>query len=159
MLAADCKLLSAPAHAQKPGVGGTGVDEASQLPICDNPLGAVALVEERAQPNPRLADLPTQFRDVMETPRAQQGCGNPVDPLPQDRASGEIRPSSNSTIAPRELGKIAIATGLGQRAAIQRFGLSERIWPTRTSVAAEVARALARWSMNKQSVGNGKWQD
>ena len=158
MLAAACKLLSAPAHAQKSGVGGTGVDEASQLPICDNPLGTGALVEEKAQPNPRLAALPTKFRDVMETPQAQQGCGTPVDPLLQDRASGEIRFSSNSTIAPTELGKIAIATGLRRRAGILRFDVSAQIPPTNASMAAAVTLILASTSMNNQPEGDGKWQ-
>lgn len=47
----SCVILSAfgssIAYAQKLGVGGTGVDEASQLPICDKSLGTVALVEEK----------------------------------------------------------------------------------------------------------------
>ena len=52
LLAAVCVLLSAPAHAQKLGASGAGVDDALQLPVCDRPMGTVTLVEDRAQPDP-----------------------------------------------------------------------------------------------------------
>ncbi|MCE3519461.1 hypothetical protein LXJ58_32430, partial [Escherichia coli] len=50
-------VLSAPATAQKLGKGGTGVDEASEVPRCTAPLGTVALVEERSAAAPA-DDLP-----------------------------------------------------------------------------------------------------
>ncbi|MBX8846506.1 hypothetical protein HCH44_16510 [Sphingomonas melonis] len=37
-------VIAAPATAQKLGKGGTGVDEASQVPRCPTPLGTIALV-------------------------------------------------------------------------------------------------------------------
>ncbi len=73
-----------PAQAHKLGVGGTGVDEASKLPICDKPLGTVALVEEKAKTDSRLDALPPHLRGMMEMAQAQQGggMGQAVDPLP-----------------------------------------------------------------------------
>lgn len=70
------------AHAQKLGVGGTGVDEASQLPTCDKPLGTVALVEDKQKSDPRLDAMPPQLRAMFEMAQAQQGGGQAIDPLP-----------------------------------------------------------------------------
>ena len=81
-VAALAMLAATPAAAQKLGVGGTGVDEASQLPTCDRPIGIVALVEEKAKSDPRMDALPPQFRAMMEMARAQQGGGTSVDPMP-----------------------------------------------------------------------------
>lgn len=122
LLAVVGVLLSARAHAQKLGFGGTEVDEASQLPICDKPLGTIDLVEEKTEQDPCLAALPPQFRAMMEMTQAQQGDGTAVDPLLQDGASGEIGFSSDSTIGSTMRRKTAITTGLRQRTAIHRFG-------------------------------------
>ena len=72
-----------PCYAQKLGVGGTGVDEASQLPICEKSLGTVALVEEKPKSDPRMDALPPYLRAMMEMAQSQQGAsGQAVDPLP-----------------------------------------------------------------------------
>ena len=68
--------------AQKLGVGGTGVDEASALPPCARPLGTVALVEEKAKSDPCMDGLPPQFRVMMEMAKSQRGEGQSVDPMP-----------------------------------------------------------------------------
>lgn len=75
-------LVSPSANAQKLGVGGTGVDEASQFPICGKSLGTIALVEDKPKSDPRLDAMPPQFRAMMEMAQAQQGGGGSVDPLP-----------------------------------------------------------------------------
>lgn len=54
-------MAAAPVFAQKLGVGGTGVDEASTLTTCPKPLGTSALVEEKAKSDPRFDALPPQF--------------------------------------------------------------------------------------------------
>lgn len=74
--------ISVPATAQKLGVGGTGVDEASTLTTCQKPLGTFALVEEKAKSDSRLEALPPGIRAMMEMAQAQQGRGGSVDPLP-----------------------------------------------------------------------------
>lgn len=73
---------ASPAIAQKLGVGGTGVDEASMLTTCPKPLGTIALVEEKAKSDPRLEALPPGIRTMMDMAQAQQGGGSSVDPLP-----------------------------------------------------------------------------
>lgn len=73
---------SAPAAAQKLGVGGTGVDDASSVPACAQPLGTIALVEEKAKSDSRMDALPPQIRAMMKMAQAQQGGGGSVDPLP-----------------------------------------------------------------------------
>ena len=73
---------SCPVSAQKLGVGGTGVDEASMLTTCPKPLGTIALVEEKAKSDPRLEALPPGIRAMMDMAQAQQGGGGSVDPLP-----------------------------------------------------------------------------
>jgi hypothetical protein len=74
--------LATTAPAQRLGVGGTGVDEASQLPICDKSMGTVALVEEKQKTDARLDALPPHIRAMMEMAQGQQGGGGSVDPLP-----------------------------------------------------------------------------
>ena len=74
--------VSSPAAAQKLGVGGTGVDEASAITTCAKPLGTIALVEEKAKGDPRLEALPPGIRAMMDMAQAQQGGGGSVDPLP-----------------------------------------------------------------------------
>ncbi|MDA4833166.1 hypothetical protein NY536_17130, partial [Enterobacter hormaechei] len=70
------------AHAQKLGQGGTGVDEASEVPRCTAPLGTVALVEERSAAAPA-DDLPPAMRAFVRMAEAQNGGGSArVDPLP-----------------------------------------------------------------------------
>ena len=48
---ASLSLAGGPVLAQTAGKGGTGVDENTELPRCAQPLGVVALVEEKA-PSP-----------------------------------------------------------------------------------------------------------
>lgn len=75
-------VLTAPAAAQKLGKGGTGVDEASEVPRCTAPLGTVALVEERSAAAPA-DDLPPAMRAFVRMAEAQNGGGSArVDPLP-----------------------------------------------------------------------------
>ena len=75
-------VLTAPATAQKLGKGGTGVDEASEVPRCAAPLCTVALVEERSAAAPA-DDLPPTMRAFMRLAEAQNGGGSArVDPLP-----------------------------------------------------------------------------
>ena len=68
--------------------------------------------------------------------------GTAVDPRLQDRASSEIG-VLNSTIGPSMRRKTAIATGLPQRAARQRFGSRRGVPPARASVMAAVAPTFA----------------
>ena len=75
-------VAATPVAAQKLGVGGTGVDEASALPPCARPLGTVALVEEKAKSDPCMDGLPPQFRVMMEMAKSQRGEGQSVDPMP-----------------------------------------------------------------------------
>ena len=75
-------VITSPAMAQKLGVGGTGVDDASTLTTCAKPLGTIALVEEKANSDPRMDAMPPQFRAMMEMAQAQQGGGGSVDQLP-----------------------------------------------------------------------------
>ena len=75
-------VAAAPALAQKLGVGGAGVDDASALTTFATPLGTIALVEEKAKSDPRMDATPPQFRAIIEMAQAQQGRGGSVDPLP-----------------------------------------------------------------------------
>lgn len=75
-------VLTAPAYAQKLGKGGTGVDETSDVPQCAQPLGTVALVEDKA---PSVDEqLPPGLRALVQMAERQNGGGGPtkVDPLP-----------------------------------------------------------------------------
>ena len=71
-----------PAFAQKLGVGGTGVDDASALTTFATPVGTIALVEEKAKSAPRMDAMPPQFRAMIEMVQAQEWEGGSVDPLP-----------------------------------------------------------------------------
>jgi hypothetical protein len=84
ILALVLAVSAMPAAAQKLGVGGTGVDEASRLPICEVSMGNVALVEEKQKTDARLEALPPGIRAMMEVANSQQGGGGggAVDPLP-----------------------------------------------------------------------------
>ena len=83
-LAASLSCIgAAPVFAQKLGVGGTGVDEASALTTCPKLLGTSALVKEKIKADPRFDPLPPQFRAMMEMAQAQKGGGGSVDPLPR----------------------------------------------------------------------------
>jgi hypothetical protein len=71
--------------AQTAGKGGTGVDENTELPRCAQPLGVVALVEEKApSPTDGLAgELSPGMAALLRMAEAQQGGGTArVDPLP-----------------------------------------------------------------------------
>lgn len=71
-----------PALAQKVGKGGTGVDEATEIPHCATSLGTVALVEERSAAAPQ-DDLPPAMRAFVRLAEAQNGGSTArVDPLP-----------------------------------------------------------------------------
>ena len=75
-------MLAMPVSAQKLGKGGTGVDETSDVPQCAQPLGTVALVEDKA---PSVDDqLPPGMRALVQMAERQNGGGGPtkVDPLP-----------------------------------------------------------------------------
>lgn len=78
---AALSLLTTPAHAQKLGKGGTGVDENSQIPLCSKPLGTVALVEDKA---PSADDqLPPGMKALIQLAERQNGGSTAkVDPLP-----------------------------------------------------------------------------
>jgi curli biogenesis system outer membrane secretion channel CsgG len=82
-LAFAVATLAMPATAQRLGVGGTGVDEASQLPVCEVSMGTVALVEEKQKTDARLDALPPGIRVMMEMANNQKGGGGgSVYPLP-----------------------------------------------------------------------------
>lgn len=74
-------MTIAPAVAQKAGKGGLGIDENTQVPRCDRPLGTVALIEERSAASP--ADgLPPGMAALVRMAEAQNGGSQRVDPLP-----------------------------------------------------------------------------
>lgn len=74
-------MTIAPAGAQKAGKGGLGIDENTQVPRCDRPLGTVALIEERSAASP--ADgLPPGMAALVRMAEAQNGGSQRVDPLP-----------------------------------------------------------------------------
>lgn len=78
-------LAGGPVLAQTAGKGGTGVDENTELPRCAQPLGVVALVEEKApSPTDGLAgELSPGMAALLRMAEAQQGGGTArVDPLP-----------------------------------------------------------------------------
>lgn len=70
------------ASAQKLGKGGTGVDESSQVPVCSQPLGTLALVEDRSAA-PSEEDIPPGLRALVRMAEAQNGgAAARIDPLP-----------------------------------------------------------------------------
>lgn len=81
LAAALAGTVTAPALAQKLGKGGTGVDETSAVPQCAQPLGTIALIEDRA---PSMEDqLPPGMRALVALAERQNGGGTAkVDPLP-----------------------------------------------------------------------------
>jgi hypothetical protein len=79
---AAAAILTSPAVAQKLGKGGTGVDENSELPQCDLPLGTVALVEDRSVAGVE-DELPPGMRALVQLAERQNGGSIArVDPLP-----------------------------------------------------------------------------
>ena len=132
-----------------------GIDEASQPPVCDRPLGTVALVEDKALPDPRLAALPPQFRPMMGIAQAQQSGDAAVDPLLQDHASDEVRSlveldqrtHNASKDRDRDRRRLTNGSALGAGPTDPRLGGGRR--------GADLAR-----SVNEQSIGRGReWQD
>ena len=84
-LLASIAFVTSPVIAQVTGKGGTGVDENTELPRCAQPLGVVALVEEKApSPTDGLAgELSPGMAALLRMAEAQQGGGTArVDPLP-----------------------------------------------------------------------------
>lgn len=74
-------LTASPAAAQKLGKGGIGIDETTEVPRCDRPLGTIALVEERSAASPT-DGLPAGMAALIQMAEAQNGGGQRVDPLP-----------------------------------------------------------------------------
>ena len=80
---------------------------------------------------------------MMELAQGQQGGGTAVDPLLQDRASGEIRVlvelnhRTHNASKDRDRDRVTAAGGY------PAVRLSARARPTRASMAAAVAPALA----------------
>lgn len=74
-------IAAAPAAAQKLGKGGMGVDETTEVPRCDRPLGTIALVEERSAASPT-DGLPAGMAALIRMAEAQNGGSQRVDPLP-----------------------------------------------------------------------------
>jgi len=75
-------LAATPANAQKLGKGGIGIDETSEGPRCDVPLGTIALVEDRTAA-PSEDDIPPGLRAMIRMAEAQNGGGSQkIDPLP-----------------------------------------------------------------------------
>jgi len=80
--AAAAAVIGQPILAQRLGKGGTGVDETADLPQCSQPLGTVALVEDRSAASPE-DQLPPGMQALVRLAERQNG-GSPtkVDPLP-----------------------------------------------------------------------------
>ena len=74
-------IAATPATAQKLGKGGMGVDETTEVPRCDRPLGTIALVEERSAASPT-DGLPAGMAALIRMAEAQNGGSQRVDPLP-----------------------------------------------------------------------------
>lgn len=74
-------LTVSPAHAQKLGKGGIGIDETTEVPRCDRPLGTVALVEERSAAG-AAEGIPPGLAALVRMAEAQNGGSARVDPLP-----------------------------------------------------------------------------
>lgn len=80
--AALAAVTPSTAFAQKLGKGGTGVDETSELPRCAQPLGTVALVEDRSVAGVE-DQLPPGMRALVQLAERQNGGSTAkVDPLP-----------------------------------------------------------------------------
>jgi len=74
-------LAATPATAQMMGKGGIGIDETSEVPRCDVPLGTIALVEDRTAA-PSEDDIPAGLRAMIRMAEAQNGGLQKIDPLP-----------------------------------------------------------------------------
>jgi hypothetical protein len=75
-------FAASPATAQKMGKGGIGIDETSEVPRCDVPLGTIALVEDRTAA-PSEEDIPAGLRAMIRMAEAQNGgAAQKIDPLP-----------------------------------------------------------------------------
>lgn len=73
---------TSPAFAQRLGKGGVGVDETTEVPRCDRPIGTIALVEEQSAATPS-DELPPGMRALVRLAEAQNGGGGErIDPLP-----------------------------------------------------------------------------
>ncbi|WP_267381402.1 MULTISPECIES: CsgG/HfaB family protein [unclassified Sphingomonas] len=74
--------MTPPATAQRLGKGGVGVDETTEVPRCDKPIGTLALVEEQSAATPS-DELPPGMRALVRLAEAQNGGGSErIDPLP-----------------------------------------------------------------------------
>lgn len=79
--AALAAVTPSTAIAQKLGQGGTGVDENTELPRCDTPLGVAALVEQKAAS--ATDNLSPQLQALMRMAEMQNGGSTAkVDPIP-----------------------------------------------------------------------------
>ena len=75
-------FAASPATAQKMGKGGIGIDETSEVPRCDVPLGTIALVEDRTAA-PSEEDIPAGLRAMIRMAEAQNGgAAQKIDLLP-----------------------------------------------------------------------------
>lgn len=72
---------ASPAIAQKMGKGGIGIDETTEVPRCERPLGTIALVEERSAAS-TAEGLPAGMAALIRMAEAQNGGSQRVDPLP-----------------------------------------------------------------------------
>jgi curli biogenesis system outer membrane secretion channel CsgG len=72
---------ASPAIAQKMGKGGVGIDENTEVPRCERPLGTIALVEERSAAS-AAEGLPAGMAALIRMAEAQNGGSQRVDPLP-----------------------------------------------------------------------------
>ena len=81
VLAAGIGLAAGHADAQKLGKGGIGVDETTEVPRCERPLGTVALVEERSAAG-TAENIPPGLAALVRMAEAQNGGSVRVDPLP-----------------------------------------------------------------------------
>jgi len=82
MVAGICVGIATAAAAQTLGKGGTGVDENAWLPACAQPLGTVALVEDRSVTGPE-DQLPPGMRALVQLAERQNGAApTKVDPIP-----------------------------------------------------------------------------
>ena len=80
--AAVAAMLGTPVQAQDRGKGGTGVDEGTELPVCERPFGIAALVEEDQQAADPYAGLSPNMAALARMAAQQDGQLSPVDPMP-----------------------------------------------------------------------------
>ncbi len=84
LLGAVCLIgvLAAPAMAQERGRGGTGVDEDTQLPTCEQPFGIAALVEDEGEQTDPYAGLSPNMAALARLAAQEEGQISRVDPMP-----------------------------------------------------------------------------